>query len=100
MVQFNIVKSVIFTKAAAVRFVSSGFVFLTASPTAWNRSSPKEVKFPLMDWLANSHPNSKTSTEEYKNIAVRKNTFQPTHRQKRKMTHYSPFLTITAFKIL
>lgn len=43
MVGFNIVKLVICTKAAAVTFVSSGFVFLTAYPTAWNRSSPKEV---------------------------------------------------------
>lgn len=27
----------------------------------------------------------------YKIIAVRKNTFQPTHRQKRKTIYYSPF---------
>lgn len=80
-VVFNIVKSFVLRQLLAI-FVSSGFAFLTAYSSAWNRSPTKELS-QYIDRLSPIPTAKLVSTEEYKNIAVRKNTFQPTHKQKR-----------------
>lgn len=79
---FNIVKSFVL-RQLLVAFVSSGFAFLTAYSSVWNRRSIRVFLSPLIHWLAPIPTAKAVPTEECKNIAVRRNTFQQTHKQKR-----------------